>query len=272
MSQSNEISAELIRSISQELKIAENQVLNTAQLILEECTIPFIARYRKERTGNLDELQIRDIRDRFEYLTQLEERKVAILRSIEEQGKLSPEIKDKIQQCQSKTLLEDLYLPFKPKKRTRGQIAKERGLEPLSLSLVTGKDAPQDLEAAFAALVGTHEELKTIEDVKKGCKDYIAEVVSEIAELRQELRDWIFQNASYRSQVKDEFKDKKTKYNDYYEFTEPVAKIATHRLMALRRAEKEEILRVSIVYDTHIPLSLVEKYAIPSGALPDLKN
>ena len=272
MSQSAAPSSTIIALISKEMELSEGQVQNTVQLILEDCTIPFIARYRKERTGNLDEVQIRDIRDRYEYLSQLEERKVAILRSIEEQGKLTEDLRLKIQNCQTKTLLEDLYLPFKPKKRTRGQIAKERGLEPLSLALLEGKNISGGLEAAFAALVGTHEDLKSIDDVKKGCRDYIAESISETAELRQELRDWIFAHASYRAQVKEEFKDKKTKYNDYYDYTEPVAKIATHRLMALRRAEKEEIVSVSLVYDTHVPLSIVERYSIPAECMPELKN
>lgn len=263
---------ELIGLIAAEMVLSEAQVASTVQLLLDDCTVPFIARYRKERTGNLDEVQIREIRDRYEYLTQLEERKLAILRSIEEQGKLTQELKQKVLTCKTKTLLEDIYLPFKPKKRTRGQIAKERGLEPLALSLLSGNGAPSDLPAAFEKMVGTHEDLKTLEDVKKGCKDYVAEVVSEVAELRQELRDWVFQNALFQSVVKDEHKEQKTKYNQYYDFAEPVKSIAAHRLMALRRAEKEEVVRVSLAYDTDPPLSLVERYTLATGTPPPLQE
>jgi uncharacterized protein len=263
---------ELVGLIASEMVLSEAQVASTVQLILDDCTVPFIARYRKERTGNLDEVQIRDIRDRYEYLTQLEERKVAILRSIEEQGKLTPDLKHKILACKTKNLLEDIYLPFKPKKRTRGQIAKERGLEPLALSLLSGTGAPSDLPAAFEKMVGSHEDLKSLEDVKKGCKDYVAEVVSEVAELRQELRDWVFQNARFQSAVKDEYKEQKTKYNQYYDFSESVKTIAAHRLMALRRAEKEEVIRVSLSYDTEPPLSLVERYTLATGTPPPLQE
>lgn len=258
----------LAQVIAQELGLGLAQVEGTVALLQDDCTIPFIARYRKERTGNLDEVQIRDVRDRYEYLTQLNERKAAVLRQIDEQGKLTPALRARIEAAETKTLLEDLYLPFKPKKRTRGQIAAERGLEPLASSLLLGPGAPADLAGAFAARVGTHEDLKTVEDVRKGCKDFIAEQVSELADLRQGLRQWIFQNAVYRAVVKDEFREQKTKYNQYYDFTESVRTIAAHRLMALRRAEQEGVVRVTTEYDADVPLSLVERYTI-AGGTPD---
>ncbi len=262
----------LVAAIAQELGLSVPSVEGTVALLLDACTIPFIARYRKERTGNLDEVQIRDIRDRYEYLTQLEERKAVVLRQIDEQGKLTPDLRRRIEAAQTKTLLEDLYLPFKPKKRTRGQIAAERGLEPLALSLMRGSEAPVDLPAAFTAAVGTHADLATVDDVRKGCKDYIAEQVADLADLRQELRDWTYQNAVYRSVVKDEFREQKTKYNQYYDFAEPVKAIAAHRLMALRRAEQEGIVRVTVEYDGAPPLGMVEKYTVAAGSPPDLQE
>lgn len=273
MSNPELITEDHIKKIATDLKLAEAQVKNTVALLLEDCTIPFIARYRKERTGNLDEVQIRDIRDAYEYRTQLAERKTAVLRSIEEQGKLTPDLKMKIAACETKTLLEDIYLPFKPKKRTRGQIAKEMGLEPLALRLYEQKEAfPEGLAAEWEAAVSLHPDLKGPEDVRKGVRDYVSEAISEVAELRQDLRTWIFQNASFRAVVKEEFKDKKTKYTDYYDFTEPVANIATHRLMALRRAEKEGVVRVTLAYDEDIPLGMVESHGIQSGTAGDLRD
>lgn len=273
MSNPELITEDHIKKIATDLKLAEAQVKNTVALLLEDCTIPFIARYRKERTGNLDEVQIRDIRDAYEYRTQLAERKAAVLRSIEEQGKLTPELKAKIAACETKTLLEDIYLPFKPKKRTRGQIAKEMGLEPLALRLSEQKETfPNGLAAEWQAAVSLHADLKGPEDVRKGVRDYISEAISEVAELRQDLRAWIFQNASFRAVVKEEFKDKKTKYTDYYGFTEPVANIATHRLMALRRAEKEGVIRVTLAYEEEIPLGMVERHGIQAGTSGELRD
>lgn len=262
-----------IKKIAEDLKLAEGQVRNTVALLLEDCTIPFIARYRKERTGDLDEVQIRDIRDAYEYRTQLAERKAAVLRSIDEQGKLTPDLKAKIEACSTKTLLEDIYLPYKPKKRTRGQIAKELGLEPLALRILEQKDAiPNGLANEWQAAVALHADLKGPDDVRKGVRDYIAESISEVAELRQDLRTWIFNNASYRSVVKEEFKDKKTKYTDYYDFTEPVSTIAPHRLMALRRAEKEGVIRVTLAYEQEIPLGSVERATIHTTTEGELRD
>lgn len=260
------LTAELIGDISTELSLARVPVENTLKLLLDDCTVPFIARYRKEATGALDEVQIRDIRDRFEYLVALAERKDAILKSIEEQGKLTPELKNKIQTCKVKSQLEDLYLPYKPKKRTRGQIAKERGLEPLALEVFAQDPSLTDLTALCMKAVGTHEDLKTLENVIQGVKDYIAEVISEIPELRGEVRVWTFENAVFRAQVKDEFKEKRTKYTDYYDFAEPVKTIAAHRLMALRRGEKEEILKVTLDFEPEAPISIIESRIIKPKA------
>ncbi len=266
------ISQEMISDISNDLNIPKNQVENTLNLILDDCTIPFIARYRKEVTGGLDEVQIRNIMDKYEYIYSLNERKDAIIRSITEQNKMTPILQAKILACKIKTELEDLYLPYKPKKRTRGQIAAERGLAPLALEVLNQDPGLVDLMPLFTEYIGKHDDLKNLETVIQGVKDFIAENISEIAEIRKEIRLWIFENAKFKSEVRDDFKDKKTKYNNYYEFSEPVNTIAPHRLMALRRGEKEEVLKVTFEYDEQIPLSIISSNVIKSNASDVVKN
>lgn len=266
------LTPEIVIEISAELGLAKTPVENTLKLILDDCTVPFIARYRKEATGGLDEVQIRDIRDRFEYVLALNERKETILKSIQEQGKLTPQLETRIKTCKVKSELEDLYLPFKPKKRTRGQIAKERGLEPLALEILKQDPALEDLVSLCVSYVGQHPEVTTLEIAIQGAKDYIAEQISERADVRGELRQWILDNATFVSLVRDDHKDKKTKYNNYYDFKEPVKSIAAHRLMALRRGEKEEILKVTVDYDIETALALVSDRSIESKASTPVKT
>lgn len=266
------LTAELVHDISTELKLSKTGVEGTLKLILDDCTVPFIARYRKEATGGLDEIQIRDIRDRFEYLIALGERKETILKSIQEQGKLTPTLESKIKTCKVKAELEDLYLPFKPKKRTRGQIAKERGLEPLALEILKQDPSLEDLVTLCVSYVGQHAEVTTLEIAIQGAKDYIAEQISERAEVRGELRQWIYDNATFVSVVRDEHKDKKTKYNNYYDFREPVNSIAAHRLMALRRGEKEEIIKVTVEYDADTAMAMVSDRTINTTASTPVKT
>lgn len=266
------LTQEMITDISNDLSIQKNQVENTLKLILDDCTIPFIARYRKEVTGGLDEVQIREILEKFEYIFALNERKDAILRSITEQGKLNPELQAKILSCKVKSDLEDLYLPYKPKKRTRGQIAVERGLTPLAQEIIAQDTTLVDLAPLFSSYIGTHEDLKNLETVIQGTKDFIAEHISEIAEMRKDLRLWMFENASFKSEVREEHKDKKTKYTNYYSFVESVKSIAAHRLMALRRGEKEEVLKVTFEFDEQVPLSMIASHLIKNSATEVVKN
>lgn len=266
------LSQEMITDISIDLNIPKNQVENTLNLILDDCTIPFIARYRKEVTGGLDEVQIRNIMDKYEYLYSLNERREAIIRSITEQNKMTPALQAKILACKIKTELEDLYLPYKPKKRTRGQIAAERGLASLALEVLNQDPNLIDLTPLFTDCIGKHEDLKNLETVIQGVKDYIAENISEIAEIRKEIRHWMFENAKFKAEVREEFKDKKTKYNNYYEFNEPVKSIAPHRLMALRRGEKEEVLKVSFEYEEQLPLSIISSYVVKQNASDVVKH
>lgn len=266
------LTPEIVVDIATELNLKQSPVESTLKLILDDCTVPFIARYRKEATGGLDEVQIRDIRDRFEYLIALGERKETILKSIQEQGKLTPALEARIKGCKVKAELEDLYLPYKPKKRTRGQIAKERGLEPLALEILRQDPSLEDLVVLCVGYVGQHDEVTTLEIAIQGAKDYIAEHISERAEIRGELRQWIYDNAIFCSVVRDEHKEKKTKYNNYYDFREPVNSIAAHRLMALRRGEKEEIIKVTIDYDGETALALVSDRVIESRASTPVKT
>ena len=265
------LTAEMISDIATDLAIAKGPVENTLKLILDDCTVPFIARYRKEVTSGLDEVQIRDIRDKFEYLYALNERREAILKSIEEQQKLTPELKKRIVACKVKSDLEDLYLPYKPKKRSRGQIARERGLEPLALEIYQQNANLDDLVALCTPYVGAHDEVTTLEGALQGARDYIAELISEIAEIRGEIRQWTLENALFTAEAREEYKTQKTKYNNYFAFSEPAKSIAAHRLMALRRGEKENILKVALQFDESFPLAMIERQVLKNSAAEPVK-
>ncbi len=238
--------------LASELKLQLWQVENTLTLRKEGGTVPFIARYRKERTGELNENVILEMFDRFDYLTELEERKTTILKSIEEQGKLTNELKDKIEKCMKKTELEDLYLPFKPKKRTRATIAKEKGLEPLAefIKLNNVPDSPKvDLNDEAIKFISEEKGVNSTSDALNGAADIIAEEVSEIAELRAWVRDYFLKEAIFTSKIKDEFPEGSTKYEIYRNFEMPVKSISAHAMLALRRGENEDVLSLDIKFD-----------------------
>ncbi len=250
--------------IAQEFNVEIWQLDNTFQLREEGATIPFIARYRKERTGNLDEVVLRDMFDRFDYLVELEDRKKTILSSIEEQGKLTDELKEKIEQCLIKNELEDLYLPYKPKKRARATQAKEKGLEPLAMMLKE-KNAPHsspiDLEAAAAQFISEEKGVATVKDALAGANDIIAEEIAEVAEFRSWIRDFFLSQGNFTSKIKDEFEDGTTKFETYRDFKIPVKDISPHALLALRRGEAEGVLTFDIEFDESEVLSyLANKY------------
>lgn len=243
---------DIMNVIAVELAIKSWQVQNTISLKTEGATIPFIARYRKEKTGELNENQIRDIFDKFDYLTELEERKVTILKTIEEQGKLTDELKEKILNCLVKNELEDLYLPYKPKKRTRATIAREKGLGELAdlIKNHNQKDAPYlDLESAGEKFVNTEMGVESVADALKGASDIIAEEIAETAELRAWTREFMFNNGSFKSTVKDEFEAGTTKYEMYRQFSAQVKDINPHNMLALRRGEKENIVVLDLDFD-----------------------
>jgi len=243
-----------VLQMSQELKIASKDILAVIQLLNDGNTVPFIARYRKEATSNLDEVQIRDIQERYQYLNELEDRKKTILHSIQEQGKLTESLKNQILACETKNGLEDLYLPYKPKRRTRATIAREKGLEGLAERILLqplGEDP-----AIFAATFIDHEKgVETWEDALQGAKDIIAEQIAENAAVRAFVRD---EFATYGMLICQVVKDKDqtpTKFEQYYRYQEKVATIPSHRYLAIRRGEREGILDFHIEIDAEPALS-----------------
>lgn len=243
---------DIIDVIAAELAIKNWQAQNTINLKNEGATIPFIARYRKEKTGELNENVIRDIFDKFDYLTELEERKLTILKTIEEQGKLTDELKEKILNCLLKNELEDLYLPYKPKKRTRATIAREKGLGGLAdtIKLHNAPDAPYiDLTVAAEEYADSSKGVESAGDALKGASDIIAEEIAETAELRAWVRDFIYNNGSFKSSVKEEHETGTTKFEMYREFSATAKDINPHNMLALRRGEKDGIVALSLDFD-----------------------
>ena len=232
--------------ISEELKIEEWRVAKALELMDQGGTIPFIARYRKDQTGTLNEIELRDIQHRREYLQEIEERKTTILKSIEEQGKLTPELKGQTEACKDKTLLEDLYAPYKPKKRTRATIAKECGLEPLARIIMAQEETDNTPETIGLIYCSEEKGLADPKAAINGACDILAEELADNATYRQYLRAQIEKQGLMVSKVRKEFEKQETKFKNYYDFSEAVSKIPSHRMLALRRGEKEKVLRLSI--------------------------
>jgi len=236
----------IMQHISKELSINVKQIANVISLLEEGNTVPFIARYRKEQTGALDEVQIRDISEKWTYIQNLENRKEEVLRLIEEQGKLTEQLAAEIKSAMKLQQVEDLYRPYKQKRRTKATVAKEKGLQPLAqwiLQLPTEGDV-FDKAKEF---INEEKEVHTAEEAIQGAKDIIAEQISDEPKYRQWIRDVTFRKGKIASVVKDEEKDEKNVYEMYYEYEEPILKIVPHRVLAINRGEKEEILRVSIL-------------------------
>lgn len=239
---------ELMKQVAKELAIKLTQVKNVIDLTNEGNTIPFIARYRKERTGALDEVVIRDILDRWNYLLNLEERKAEVIRIIDEQGKLTKDLAGKIENATKLQEVEDLYRPYKQKRRTKASIAKERGLEPLASWMMTFPETGE-LQQEARRFINEELEVYTVEDAIIGAKDIIAEMVSDNAEVRKWIRFETMKHGMIASAVKDEEKDERKVYEMYYDYEEPVGKIVPHRILALNRGEKEGILKISVKPD-----------------------
>lgn len=236
----------IVSAIATELSLAPRQVEGALALFDDGNTLPFIARYRKEATGGLDELQLRDVRDRAQYLRELAERRAAILTSIEEQGKLDPALAARINAAATKQELEDLYLPFKPKRRTRATIARERGLEPLAELLWSAKRSDVELRADADGFVDAAKEVPDADHALAGARDILAERIAEDADVRSELRDLTRAEGVMKSRVVTGKKDEVSKFQDYYEFAQSVRELPGHRILAMRRGEDEEFLVTSI--------------------------
>lgn len=235
---------EFSQMIAAELKLPAHRIANTLKLLQGGATIPFISRYRKEATGGLDEVQIDDIQTRYEKLCELSKRKETVLSTIEEQGKLTPELKSRISACWNATELEDIYLPFKPKRKTRAETARAKGLEPLALLLMMQKE--NNLAAKVRNFVKG--EVKDEEDALKGARDILAEQISEDERSRNLMRNQFQRQAIIQSKVVKgkETEEASAKYRDYFDFCEPLKKCSSHRLLALRRGESEGVLKVTI--------------------------
>ncbi|MDX2471536.1 MAG: Tex family protein [SAR324 cluster bacterium] len=246
----------MINQISKELNLRLNQVENLIELLDQGATIPFIARYRKEATSGLDEVQIRDVRDRYEYLTELNDRKATVLDSIKSQEKLTPALEKQIIAADTKQKVEDLYAPYKPKRRTRAQIARELGLEPLALVMKAQEDYIPWL-AAFPMPEGLNE----LEVLAKA-RDIIAEEVADEASLKETLRHLAWSLGEIKSTVRKEFKEEKTKFSQYYEHQEAVKKIPAHRFLAIRRGEEEKILRLKFELPEESMVEEIQKFYV----------
>ncbi len=229
-----------ISIIAKELEIQILQVKAAASLLEDGATVPFISRYRKETTGSLDEVAVAAIRDRLEQLDELDKRRDAILKSLEERGLLSGELKEKIEQAGSVTVLEDVYLPLRPKRRTRATIAKEKGLEPLAAIIFEQEEL--DMEGAAASFIDTEKGVASVEEALAGARDVIAEWVSEDQGARERMRELYWAKGVIRSKIISGKEEEAIKYRDYYEWEEPVSKAPAHRILAIRRGESEKFL------------------------------
>lgn len=234
----------IIKQLAKELNIKTSQVKSTVDLIEEGNTIPFIARYRKEATGNLDDVVLRNLDDRLSYLKSLYARKEEVLRLIEEQGKLTDELKAKIEAAQILNEVEDLYRPYRPKRRTRATMAVERGLAPLAELILSETADEGALQAAAEAAVDPEKGVEAVKDAFAGAMDIIAEQVSDDAENRKVIRSLTFEKGVLATEAAD--KDLKSVYELYYDYSEPVAKLPSHRILAINRGEKEEFLKVRL--------------------------
>ncbi len=232
------------KKIAAELSIAEKQVSATAALLDEGATVPFISRYRKELTGTLDEVQVTAIRDRLLQLRELDKRREAILKSLTELGKLTPELEKQVNDAETMVALEDIYLPYRPKRKTRASAAREKGLQPLADTLF-GQNRI-DLEAEAAKYIDEKKGVNTIEEALAGARDIIAEQISENAEARTKIRTLFVEKGNFESKVITGKEEEGIKYKDYFEWTEPVKTAPSHRILAMRRGEKEEILWLDI--------------------------
>lgn len=264
----------IAKLIAGALNLQERAVANTLSLLEEGCTIPFISRYRKERTGGLDEVQIAAISDRYDKLKEIQKRKETVTKTITDLGKMTPELQQRIEVCWDATELEDIYLPYKPKRRTRAQVAREQGLEPLAKLLLLQRE--RDPERAALSLISS---LKsqisnlTAADAIKGAQDIIAETVSEDERSRQQLRNAFSRQAFIVSKVvkAKADTDEAAKYSDYFDWEEPLKRCSSHRLLAMRRGESEGILRITITPDDEEAIDRLKRHYVygntPCGRL-----
>ena len=247
---------DIIKRLCDELNLEEKKVSAAVKLIDEGNTIPFIARYRKDVTGNLDDAELRNLFDRLNYLRNLDERINTVLKSIEEQGKLTDELKKQIENVKTLAELEDLYRPYKPKKKTRGSIAKEKGLEPLA-KIILEEDVTKDLNEEAKKYINEEKKVLSVEDAIIGAKDIASEVISDDPLIRKFMKDLIEKKGSISS--KEVKKDERDTYKIYADYQEPVSAIKPHRYLAINRGENEKCLKVALVYDDEEIITFIRK-------------
>ena len=254
MTELKALSTAVLVHIAKLLNVPLKGMVAVIGLLDEGATVPFIARYRKEVTGNLDEVQIRDIQEKLEYFRELEQRRETVLASIEEQGKLTPELKARIQAVLEKTELEDLYLPYKPKRRTKASMARDRGLEPLAQFLwdQQGGTALSDFASTF---VSQEKGVASAKEALEGARHIIAEWISENAEFRKSVRGMMMSEGVVASRAIEGVPDPEGKFQMYAQYSEPAAKIPSHRMLAIRRGAKEGVLTFEIEVDRQKPIT-----------------
>ncbi|MBW4665288.1 MAG: RNA-binding transcriptional accessory protein [Chroococcus sp. CMT-3BRIN-NPC107] len=256
---------DIAQFLAKELSLKPSQVKNALELLAESASIPFIARYRKERTGEMNEIQLRELSDRFTYLSELEERKTTVINAIAEVGKLTDELKLKIDSCLQKTELEDLYLPYKPKRRTKATIAKDKGLQPLT-EFIKANKADSSLEAEAAKYISVEKGVNTTVEALKGAADILAEEVAEKAHLRAYVRDYFLKSGVFKSQIKKDYPEGSTKYEMYRDYQINVRNIASHNMLALLRGEAEKILSLELDFDESVVLNYLENQEIKTNS------
>lgn len=263
-----EISVLHVHVVAAELSVSTKQVEATIELLDEGATVPFISRYRKEITGSMDEVQIAAIRDRFEQLRELDKRRESILKSIQEQGKLTNELEEKIRTAGTMTELEDLYLPYKQKRKTRASIAKEKGLEPLATLIL--EQSNNDIDTEAARFIDTEKGVNTLEEALSGARDIIAEQINEDQQARATVRQLFNEKGTIKSRVFPGKENEGQKYRDYFEWEEPIGKTPSHRLLAMRRGEKEGFLMLDIAPVEEDAVEILERQFVQGrGACAD---
>src|SRR5579862_5402648 len=252
------LSPDLLIHVARTLQVSMKSLLSTVELLDEGSTVPFIARYRKELTGNLDEVQIRAIEEKLLYFRELVSRKETILASIQEQGKLTDELKARIDQTLDKSELEDLYLPYKPKRRTKAMIAREKGLGPLADYLWNQEPTGTPLEAFAGSFVDAEKGVDSAEEALEGARHILAETISDDADIRKLLRRTMLEEGVIVSKKTADAIDEQQKFKMYYDYREPVKQIPSHRMLAIRRGETENVLYFLIEVDPQRPHDLIK--------------
>ena len=255
---------DIIKKISEELEVRNEQVKAAVELLDEGCSVPFIARYRKEKTGSLNDEQLRKLSERLTYLRNLAEKKETVISSIEEQGKMTPELMKEIEAAETMVVLEDIYRPYRPKRRTRATIAKEAGLEPLA-NIIMLQMTSKSMEEEASPYIDAEKGIETVEQAVQGASDIIAEQVSDSADYRAWIREKTMKSGSLKSQAKDA--EAKSVYENYYDFEEPLTKMTGYRTLAVNRGEKEKFLTVKIAAPEEDIIRYLEKQMVSEDAL-----